>query len=171
MPDGTLDDLHEHIQLAMGWTHSHLHQFRIGGRNYGDPLLLGENFTDFDCVDSTTTLMSQVTVPPEGGKLKFEYEYDFGDGWMHQVVFEGRPKTEPGTKFPRCVAGARACPPDDVGGVWGYADFVQAITDPKHEEHDSLLSWAGGSFDPEAFSPEAATQEMKKGLPDWRAFR
>jgi hypothetical protein len=58
-----------------------------------------------------------------------------------------------------------------VGGVWGYADFLEAIADPDHEEHDDLLRWAGGRFDPDAFSPAAATRRMKQGLPDWRSMR
>lgn len=67
-----------------------------------------------------------------------------------------------------CVDGARACPPEDVGGTWGYADFVEAMQDECHERHDEMLEWVGGSFDPEAFDLAAATKSMKKGLPDWR---
>jgi hypothetical protein len=66
------------------------------------------------------------------------------------------------------VEGARACPPEDVGGTWGYPEFLEGITDPEHKDHDGLLEWAGGSFDPEAFDPAAATREMHRGLPDWR---
>ena len=69
-----------------------------------------------------------------------------------------------------CVGGARACPPEDVGGVWGYADFVEAIRDPANERHEELLEWVGGSFDPEAFDPAAATKEMQRGLPNWREW-
>lgn len=170
--DDTLDRLHEHIQTAMGWTNSHLHHFRIKGAFYGDPLLMGENFGDRDYRDSTTTLLSDI-LPRDGTPLRFEYEYDFGDGWRHEVSFEGRPAAEPGRRYPLCLEGEGACPPEDVGGVFGYADFLTAIAAPDHdhEEHDSLLEWAGGKFDPEAFSPVAATRRMKKGLPDWRSMR
>ncbi|QDV35703.1 plasmid pRiA4b ORF-3 family protein [Tautonia plasticadhaerens] len=168
--DGTLDKLHEHIQAAMGWTNSHLHHFRIGGTLYGDPMLMAENFGEMKYRDSTTTLLSAI-LPRDDGLLSFEYEYDFGDGWRHEVTFEGRPTAAPGEKHPICLEGEGACPPEDVGGVWGYADFLQAIADRDHEEHDELLEWAGGTFDPEKFSPTTATRRMKQGLPDWRSMR
>jgi hypothetical protein len=168
--DGSLDNLHEYIQTAMGWTNSHLHHFRIGGVPYGDPLLMGENFGEFEYRDSTTTLLSQL-MPRDGKPLRFEYEYDFGDSWQHEVLFEGRSPPEERELYPRCLEGEGACPPEDVGGVWGYADFLEAIADPDHEEHDDLLRWAGGRFDPDAFSPAAATRRMKQGLPDWRSMR
>ena len=165
--DGSLDKLHEHIQTSMGWTNSHLNQFRIDGTLYGDPLLMRENFEEMQYRDSTTTMLS-VILPEDGGRFAFEYEYDFGDGWMHEVLFEGSLQADPASKYPLCLEGARACPPEDVGGVWGYADFLEAIADPEHESHDELKRWAGGKFDPEAFTPLAATRRMKKGLPDWR---
>ena len=163
----TLDKLHEHIQTSMGWTNSHLHHFRIDETLYGDPQLLAGNFEELKYEDSTRTLVGAV-VPEDGKRLAFEYEYDFGDGWVHEILFEGRLPVEPKRKYPLCLEGERACPPDDCGGVWGYADFVEAITDPDNEQHDELLEWVGGKFDPEAFSPVAATRNMKKGLPDWR---
>jgi hypothetical protein len=168
--DGTLDRLHEHIQTAMGWTNSHLHHFRIGQQLYGDPLLMQENFEDMDYKDSTTTRLSDI-LPKSGKRFRFEYEYDFGDGWRHEVLFEGCLRAERGKRYPLCVEGERACPPEDVGGVWGYQEFVEAISDPEHEDHDGLLEWAGGSFDPEAFDPTAATRAMRRGLPDWRSQR
>jgi hypothetical protein len=168
--DGKLDQLHEHIQTAMGWTNSHLHHFRINGMPYGDPLLMGENFGDMSYRDSTRTLLSDI-LPRDGKPFRMEYEYDFGDGWQHEILFEQRPTAEPRERYPRCLEGEGACPPEDVGGVWGYSDFLQAIADPDHEEHDELLKWAGGKFDPDAFSPVAATRRMKQGLPNWRSKR
>jgi len=168
--DCTLDKLHEHIQTAMGWTNSHLHHFRLGDQLYGDPLLMQENFEDMDYKDSTTTKISAI-LPKDGRRVRFRYDYDFGDNWQHEVLFEGIVRAEPRRKYPVCLEGARACPPEDVGGVWGYAVFVEAIQNPEHEDHDGLLEWAGGSFDPEAFDPAAATKAMKKGLPDWRSER
>ena len=165
--DCTLDRLHEHIQTSMGWTNSHLNQFRIGEQLYGDPLLMQETFEELGFEDSTATLLGEI-LPGDGKRFRFEYEYDFGDSWSHEVLFEGRIPPEPGKKYPLCVEGERACPPEDVGGVWGYADFLERIADPEDEERESLLRWAGGKFDPEAFSPVVATRLMKKGLPDWR---
>ena len=164
--DGTLDKLHEHIQTAMGWTNSHLHQFEIKGERYGDPELLDDGFEDFECEDSTTTMLSEI-LPKTGKRFAFKYEYDFGDGWEHEVLYEGSLPLEKGKKYPLCLEGERACPPEDVGGVWGYADFLEAIADPKHEQHDDFVEWAG-EFDPAEFDPMKATRDMKKGLPDWR---
>jgi hypothetical protein len=165
--DCTLDRLHEHLQTAMGWTNSDLHHFRIGEQLYGDPLLMQENFEEMGCKDSTTTRISDL-LPTSGKRFRFEYECDFGDGWRHEVLFEGCVQAEAGKKYPLCVEGERACPPEDVGGVWGYADFVEAVQNEDHEQHDEILDWVGGSFDPEAFDAKAATRRMMKGLPDWR---
>jgi len=165
----TLDKLHEHIQTAMGWTNSHLHQFEIDGERYGDPELLDDGFEDFHCVDSTVTKISEI-IPKDGKRFKFTYEYDFGDDWQHEVIFEGCLRAEKGQRYPLCVEGQRACPPEDVGGVWGYAEFLEAIADPKHEQHDDFLEWAG-DFDPEEFDAGKTTKEMRRGLPDWRQYR
>lgn len=168
--DCTLDKLHEHIQTAMGWTNSHLHQFEITGKRYGDPELLDDGFEDFQCVDSTKTNLSQI-LPRTGKRFGFKYEYDFGDGWEHEVVFEGHPTVDTKAKFPLCLEGERACPPEDCGGVWGYEDFLEAIRNPKHEEHESMKEWIGGRFDAEAFDPKKATKKMKEGLQDWRSMQ
>ena len=122
----TLDKFHERIQTAMGWTNSHLHQFEINGERYGDPELLDDGFEDFDCVDSTVTKISEI-VPKDGKRFGFRYQYDFGDNWQHEVVFEGCLRTETGQRYPLCLEGERACPPEDVGGVWGYAEYLEAL--------------------------------------------
>jgi hypothetical protein len=165
--DCTLDKLHEHIQTAMGWTNSHLHDFTIVGTDYGDPLLLEENFEEFDYGDSTTTKLSKV-MPSTGKQLRFEYRYDFGDNWRHEVHFEGCLRAEQGRRYPVCLEGARTCPPEDVGGAWGYQEFVKAMADPAHKRHKDFSRWIGGSFDPEAFDAATATKRMHRGLPDWR---
>lgn len=161
--DCTLDQLHEHIQTAMGWTNSHLHLFDIKGKQCGDSELLGDGF---EYVDSTRTLLSDL-LPKDRKRLAFSYVYDFGDGWEHEVLFEGCPPLDPEAKYPLCLEGERACPPDDCCGVWGYAEFLEALGDEQHEDHEEMLEWVGGRFDSEAFDPVAATKRMKKGLPDW----
>lgn len=165
----TLDKLHEHIQTAMGWTNSHLHQFEIDGERYGDPELLDDGFEDFECVDSTVTKISEI-VPKDGKRFQFTYEYDFGDDWKHEVLFEGCLRAEKGQRYPICVEGERACPPEDVGGVWGYAEYLDALADPKHEQHEEMLQWRG-PFDAEKFDADKATKAMRRGLPDWRQYR
>jgi hypothetical protein len=164
----TLDKLHEHIQTAMGWTNSHLHQFKIDEERHGDPELLDDGFEGFDCIDSTVTMIHEI-VPREGKQFTFVYEYDFGDGWEHEVLFEGCLRAEKGGRYPRCVEGERCCPPEDVGGVWGYAEFLEAVADPAHEQHDEFVEWAG-PFDPEHFDSVKLTKKMQRGLPDWRQY-
>jgi hypothetical protein len=164
----TLDKLHEHIQTAMGWTNTHLHQFDIGGESYGDPELLNDGFDDFECIDSTVTKIRDV-VPQDGKRFAFLYKYDFGDGWTHEVLFEGCLRAVRGGRYPLCLEGERSCPPEDVGGVWGYDDFLEALANPKHEEHETYLEWAG-EFDPEKFDAAKATKAMRRGLPDWRQY-
>ncbi len=167
VPDGSLDDLHEAIQTAMGWTNSHLHQFEIGGKVFGDPTLLEGDLYDTELIDSLQISLAGLfgrRRPPKA----FTYEYDFGDGWLHQLEFEGVIAVPSGKKPPCCLEGERNCPPEDVGGVWGYEEFLAAIRDPKHEEHEHYLEWSGGDFDPEAFNPAEATKAMHRGLPSWR---
>lgn len=164
VPDCTLATLHDHLQTAMGWTNSHLDMFEIQGKSYGNPAFLGFGLQELKCLDSTQTLLSDI-VPKTGKPLTFVYEYDFGDRWRHELVYEGEPGREPRTQYPRCLAGARACPPEDCGGVWGYLDFLEAIGDPSHEDHQDLLQWIGGYFDPEALDVDRTTQAMQTGLP------
>lgn len=168
--DGSLDKLHEHVQTAMGWTNSHLHHFLIDGVRHGDPELLCRGWADEDVpVDSTMTKISTI-VPENGKRLRFEYEYDFGDNWQHEILYEGCLRAPRGARYPLCIDGARACPPEDVGGISGYEEYLEAMTDPQHEQHESFMEWRG-PFDPERFDPDKATKRMRRGLPDWRRQR
>jgi hypothetical protein len=163
--DDTLDKLHEHLQTAMGWTNSHLHEFTIQGRRSGDPELLG-GVEPFTGLASTQTLISSV-LPAEGAPLSFEYHYDFGDSWVHDVLWEGCPPPQAGVTYPRCLEGERACPPEDVGGVEGFKEYLEAMADPSHERHQEMLDW-NGLFHPDAFNPRRTTHLMQEGMPDWR---
>lgn len=167
--DCTLDKLHEHIQTAMGWTNSHLHHFEVDGQLYGDPELMEENFHEMNYRDSTITLFSGVA-PKDNKRFQFRYEYDFGDSWEHEVLFEGSPKPKKGQKYPVCLEGERACPPEDVGGVHGYAKFLNTIEDRDHRKRVETLEWAEGWFDPDEFDAATATKSMWKGLQDWRSM-
>lgn len=163
----TLDKLHGHIQTSMGWTNSHLHQFEIDDVIYGDPELLSEGWNDETLpVDSLNTRISKI-IPKDGNRYSFRYQYDFGDSWEHAVLFEGCLRAEKGKRYPLCVEGERACPPEDVGGIWGFANFLQTLADPDHEQHDEYMEWAG-PFDPEEFDANKATNAMRRGLQDWR---
>ncbi len=165
--DCTLDKLHEHIQTAMGWTNSHLHQFEIGGVRHGDPELIYEGWEDEEPPVNSRRLKISKIVPGNGNRFSFDYEYDFGDGWEHEILFEGCLRAEKGTRYPLCVEGERACPPEDVGGIYGYAEYLEAMADQKHERHKEFMEWRG-PFNSEDFDAKAATKEMRKGLPDWR---
>jgi hypothetical protein len=167
--DGTLDKLHELIQTAMGWTNSHLHHFRVREQLYGDPDLMQENFEEMGYEDSTSTKISDI-LPRTGKRFRFEYECDFGDSWWQEVLFEGCVRAGRGKRYPVCLEGARACPPEDVGGTWGYEEYLEAMADPGHERHEEFLGWRG-PFDPEAFDPTKATKRMRRGLPEWRRMR
>jgi hypothetical protein len=169
VPEGTLDDLHEHIQTAMGWTNSHLHQFEIGRKRYGDPKLLDDSWDDSKIGNSLETKLEELFGGNRPTK-KFLYTYDFGDGWDHQVDFEGVVPAEKRRKYPSCVEGKFACPPEDVGGVWGYYAFLEAIVDPNHAEHANYVEWIGDDFNPEEFDPAEASKAMRTGLPNWRDY-
>jgi hypothetical protein len=93
----------------------------------------------------------------------FLYIYDFGDYWRHRIVVEKVLPAEVGTKYPACIGGRRACPPEDCGGPWGYQECLAAIADPDHEEHESMLTWVGGSFDPDAFDAGEFEHRLQLG--------
>ncbi len=125
MRDCTLDKLHERIQTAMGWTNSHLHHFQINDALYGDPWLLEENFAEMNYKNSRTAMLSQI-LPKSGERFQFDYEYDFGDSWWHDVLFEGCLRVKPGQRYPLCLEGERACPPEDSGRTSGYQEFLES---------------------------------------------
>jgi hypothetical protein len=158
-PDCTLPDLHRYIQAAFGWSDYHLHQFEIGGVLYSQPAPDGEDF-DLDFEDETDVLLSKL-LPKSAERSRWIYEYDFGDGWRHEVLFEGFPPIDPKAKYPICLEGERACPPEDCGGTSGYGDYLAAIADIDHEQHEEMLEWRG-PFDPKAFDAKKATKEMRK---------
>jgi hypothetical protein len=145
-------DLHVAIQDSMGWTDSHLHEFEIVDLT-GHFERIGIPLDDLDDVRPTTAgwnvPISKVLVHGIG---PMRYRYDFGDDWEHTLEFEGVEAAD-GGRYPRCVAGAGACPPEDVGGTRGYAQFLHVIRHPTHPEHAETLTWAGGAFDAYAFDP------------------
>lgn len=155
--DGESDlyTLHEIIQIVMGWTNSHLHQFIIQQEYYSEP----DPFAMRSLKDEREFQLAQV-VPQE--KITFVYEYDFGDNWAHQILVEKIFSPEPGISYPICVKGKHSCPPEDVGGMWGYAHFLEAINDPTHEEHESFMEWWGEPFDPEDFDLEETNKALRR---------
>jgi hypothetical protein len=161
--DVTLAQLHEILQLAMGWTDSHLHQFVARGVCYGSP----DPDFGIDRKDERRVRLGNVLSVP---KVRMVYEYDFGDGWEHEVVVEKVLPPEPGGRYPWVVAGKRACPPEDCGGVFGYEQLLEALRNPAHPEHEDMMEWTGGELDPEAFDPEEVNlvlhSDLRSGRPD-----
>lgn len=145
--DLKLPKLDRILQICMGWTNSHLHAFILGGKHYShyDP----EWAAELKHLDEKRIELSKAI----GYECRcFDYIYDFGDSWHHTVIVENAHAGHSGQDLRiRCLDGENACPPEDVGGMHGYADFLAAIADPSHEEHARYLEWAGGSFEPTRF--------------------
>jgi len=139
-----LEDTHIALQIVMGWTNSHLHEFVCGRDRYG---ISDEDFPS-DLHDEVDYRLDHVL---KKEKDKLAYIYDFGDGWEHEVVLEKILPFTTDTALPVCVKGNRACPPEDVGGVPGYEMFLETISDPSHPEYEDMLEWIGDDFDPEHF--------------------
>lgn len=155
-PDISLAELHDIIQVAMGWTDSHLRQF------YGRDVRYGVPDPDFspDVRDSRKIKLGDLIKKP---KARLIYEYDFGDGWEHEIVLEKCVEAEPSAKYPFVVEGERACPPEDCGGVGGYLNLLEAVVDPDYPDHEHLTEWLGKEFDPEAFDVEATNKVFHGG--------
>jgi len=153
-PQTSLKRLHKIIQKAMGWTNSHLHVFKIGDTEYGE----GDFEWEFDVRDYRGMRLDKIFT---GRTKSFLYEYDMGDSWRHQITLEGLVEGAEGEKI-ACVGGARACPPEDCGGVMGYYNLLEALADPEHEDHDMMLEWVGGKYDPDAFDVQAVDRTLKR---------
>ena len=151
-----LKDLHDVIQTAMGWFGCHLWEFEVGDRAYGEPDLDGDGWGRRIC-DARSLRLSRLV---ESGVKTFGYTHDFGDGWEHRVTVRSIQEAEPGVLYPRLLAGKRRCPPEDVGGVPGYYDFLEAIADPRSQESREMLEWYGESYDPEDFDQEGTATAM-----------
>ncbi|MGB9113633.1 MAG: plasmid pRiA4b ORF-3 family protein [Acidimicrobiales bacterium] len=149
-----LDKLSEMLLAATGWSNSHPHAFRIGDTQFGvEPDEWPEDEIDETDVNVLEALREE---------QRFFLDYDFGDGWEHEVVIEELTWSSYDLKFAVCLDGQNACPPEDVGGTHGYADFVEAIANPAHEQHKSCLEWVGGSFDPAEFDLSEANARCQR---------
>jgi Plasmid pRiA4b ORF-3-like protein len=145
VPGGVrLGRLHDIFQAAMGWTNSHLHNFTIGDRLYGTHI---DDYPEEELDENEYTVLAAL----RGGVRRFGYEYDFGDSWEHEVTVEETTWSPLALKHAVCIDGENACPPEDVGGPYGYQQFLEALADPLHEEHDSYLVWVGHKFEADAF--------------------
>jgi hypothetical protein len=148
--------LHSAFQVVMGWKDNHLHEFEKDGKRWGIVQLYEDE--DLDVTDDGDVKLAQV-LETEGDSMI--YVYDFGDNWQHEVVLEKSLSAEGAADRPVCLGGERRCPPEDVGGVSGYAELLEVIVDPTHEEYGHYVSWAGGHFLDE-FDPKAANNRLAR---------
>jgi hypothetical protein len=143
----------------MGWANAHVHQFFGQGRRISDPAFGLEQFEgDEPVLDENTSSLQDLA--PHAGDT-FVYEYDLGDGWAHDVLVEEVREVDAGPLL-WCIDGARACPPDDCGGIPGYEQMLEAIANREHPEHDQTLTWLGGDFDPDAFDARVVNRELTR---------
>jgi len=153
----TLHRLHLILQDVMGWTNSHLYKFQIGTKEYAEPHPDNE-FNELDFKNSRRTKLGQLMT--KKGDV-FLYEYDFGDSWNHMLLVEDILEYEPHKRYPICLTGERACPPEDCGGTYGYAELLEVISDPEHEDYPDTMTWLGGHFDPEAFDLKTVNNKLR----------
>jgi hypothetical protein len=142
----TLAKLHLILQAAMGWSHGHLHEYTVGRRRYGTP---DEDWPGSEPVTDERRVRLKTLI--EDRVRRFTYVYDFGDNWEHDIRIEDLVLPKAGASRLICTTGENACPPQDVGGPPGYADFLTALADPSNEGHENMRRWIGGSFDAAAF--------------------
>lgn len=152
----SLAQLHRVLQVVMGRENYHLYMFRIGRKKFGPPDPDGVD--DLGMVDANGKRVSAVA---PGVGTTFTYVYDYGDDWEHELLVEAILMPEPVVTYPRCLAGERRCPPEDVGGIGGYARYLEAMFDPSHGEHEELMMWRG-PFDAETFSVEKVNRELAR---------
>jgi Plasmid pRiA4b ORF-3-like protein len=157
--DFTLKNLHDIIQAAMGWYDYHLHHFEIGGSLYGEP---APDDYDREILNERKIKLGMLG---GDGERAFDYVYDYGDNWRCTIVLEALLPSAPGATYPRLIDGARRGPPEDVGGPWGYAEFLDAIADPEHERHAELTEWSGGNFNPDHFDPDEINRALRQLSP------
>jgi hypothetical protein len=156
-----LDRLHLVLQAALGWTNSHLYEFRARDIGWGMP------DPDFGDGPLDARKARLVDVLEDVGVKSLKYLYDFGDGWEHTVRIERVTDAVPAMTYPRLIEATGRCPPEDVGGPWGYTEFLAAIADPDHEEHDETLTWIGGPFDPAAADVERLARAVAALAKRW----
>ncbi len=178
-----LDQLHTLIQLVMGWDDSHLHEFALVSESKMPPHIAeAASRLPWDTPD---TLRDERRFMPAGameqgfadnaederkvsiGELcpkvddTLTYTYDFGDDWAHEIKVQEILSAKPGERYPLCLDGKRACPPEDCGGLPGYENLLEVLSDPGHEEYEGMLEWVGGDFDPEEFDQETVAKELR----------
>ncbi|NCS89298.1 MAG: hypothetical protein CO127_05275 [Ignavibacteria bacterium CG_4_9_14_3_um_filter_36_18] len=153
-----LSDFHKIIQTSMGWTNSHLHQFIKDQTYYTVRMKDDDMWEDMNSVDYKKMKIFDLLSVEKG---KIIYEYDFGDGWEHEIILEKILPVDKKLKYPICLAGKMNCPPEDCGGVWGYAEMIEILKQPKHKEYENIIEWLGDELDPEYFDKEEVNEYLQ----------
>jgi hypothetical protein len=154
----TLAKLHAVIQAVFGWSGGHLHEFNVGEERFGTP---DPEYDEPGSVRNERTIRLAGAL---GAARTMNYVYDFGDNWQHRIKVDKTLVPDPELKLPLCVGGANATPPDDCGGIYGYYDFVAAVSDPNHPEHADMTEWIGRPWDPAAFDLDSANFRLRNFL-------
>jgi hypothetical protein len=155
-----LHQLSIELEAAMGWLGGHMHAFDVAGETYQLPS--EDDFGRRPTKDERKATVATV-LPRPGTKMR--WDYDFGDGWEHDILVEAIEPAAPDVVYPRCTAGRRACPPEDCGGPWGYADLLEALGDAAHPDHESMREWAPPDFDPAEFDAAEVSEAMRQARP------
>jgi hypothetical protein len=158
--DVKLDIFHMILQETMGWTNSHLHQFTAHGASYGPHYQ--ELGGELEYENEARYRLSQLLIRE---KDSLQYEYDFGDSWDHKITLEKILPDDSTVQPPCCIKGKRNGPPEDCGGVWGYDSLIEIMSNPKHPEHEEMLEWLGGEFDPEHFDLDEINEALSAFRP------
>ena len=153
----TFAALHNTIQVAMGWENCHLWTFHVGDTEISPE---SEHFSFPGVPRARAADKFTLNEILAKRRIKFRYEYDMGDSWLHEIKVEKVGFVEPGVQYPRCTGGARACPPEDCGGFPDYMNILESFADPKHPEREELLEWIGEDFNPEAFDIDAVNRRL-----------
>ena len=156
-----LDRLHLVLQAALGWTDSHLYEIKAGGVGWGMP---DPDFGDGPLDASKARL---IDVLEDVGTKTIKYLYDFGDGWEHTIKVERVTEAVPGVAYPVLIDARGRCPPEDVGGPWGYDEFLEALADPDHESHADMKVWAGRNYNPKVVDVEALAASVAALAKAW----
>jgi len=156
--DITFGELHHFIQAVMGWENTHLHEFKVGKKRVGmEPE--DDFFADEEMLVEDEVRLFELLAECKG---KFVYWYDFGDDWMHDIKAKVLPPAKAqGLELPCCTAGSGACPPEDCGGPWGYAEMLETLRSGSSQRKKEIRSWLGGSIDPEVFDLKAADKALQ----------
>ncbi|MGE3643310.1 MAG: plasmid pRiA4b ORF-3 family protein [Beijerinckiaceae bacterium] len=156
-----LDRLHQTLQAAFGWTDSHLYEIRARDIGWGTP---DPDWGDGPLDARKATLASVVE---DTGAKTLRYLYDFGDGWEHTIKIERLADPFPGVLYPRLVRASGRCPPEDVGGPWGYTELLEALADPNHEQHADMRRWIGEDFEPNQVPSDLLAENVNKLAKRW----